>query len=210
MRIVQKRQVRALAATAFLFTLVSCSTDEAATGNVFDLELEATYPDGFGFLETVRELSDGRVMAADPLGQVLVLWDVAGGTADTLGRLGSGPQEYRQPDAVFALPGDSTLVVDLGNARLISVGPDGSFGGSFPIVRPRDEGFPMNLMPRFVDRQGRIYFYLSLYARGQRPDSGAIARFDRRTETIDTLGYVRLPPTEFERVGNDMVMTVGP
>ena len=65
------------------------------------LELEATYPEGFSFLNGVRELPDGRVLAADPLAQILLRIDLDASTADTLGRLGPGPQEYEQPDQVF-------------------------------------------------------------------------------------------------------------
>jgi hypothetical protein len=195
---------------AIFFAFLSCSASDIAETADIELELEATYPDGFGFLQTVRELSDGRVMAADPLGQVLVVWDVDRGLTDTLGRVGNGPQEYRQPDAVFPLPADSTLLVDLGNTRLTAIGPDGTFGSSLPIMRPRHEGFPMNLMPRFTDGLGRIYFYLSANLRGSMADSAFIARFDRANETVDTLGVLRVPIPEFERVGNNMVMTSGP
>ncbi len=75
---------------------------------------EVTYPEGFGLVQQVRELADGRVFIADPLGQVLLVADMTSGKADTLGSVGQGPEEYRQPDAVYALPGDSTLLVDLG------------------------------------------------------------------------------------------------
>ena len=74
-------------------------------------EPEATFPEGFAFVQRVRELTDGRVLVADPLGQVLLIVNLAAGTADTLGGVGQGPEEYRQPDAVWALPGDSTLLV---------------------------------------------------------------------------------------------------
>jgi len=174
------------------------------------LELEASFAEGLGYLSTVRELSDGRVLFADPLGQVLVAWNPAVGTADTLGRMGSGPSEYRQPDAVFPLPADSTLVVDLGNTRLIAVGPDGSFGETMQIMRPRPEGFPMRIMPRFTDGEGPIYFYLSANRSGSMVDSAFVARFDRGSETVDTIGVLRVPIPEFERVGDNMMMTFGP
>ena len=73
------------------------------------LEFELAYPEAFSFLNGVRELSDGRVLAADPLSQVVLRIDLDAGTADTLGGVGPGPQEYMEPDQVRPLTGDSTL-----------------------------------------------------------------------------------------------------
>ena len=72
------------------------------------LELDSRYPVGFSFLNGVRELADGSVLAADPLSQVLLRIQADLEAADTLGRPGPGPQEYRQPDRIFPLPGDSS------------------------------------------------------------------------------------------------------
>jgi len=177
---------------------------------VTDLVLQDSHSEGFGYLSGIRELSDGRIVVADPLGQVVVALDLETGTADTIGRVGSGPEEYRQPDAVFPLPADSTLLLDLGNARLTAISHDGRFGSSLPIMRSRPDGPPTALMPRFLDAQGRIYFRLSTYAGGEMTDSALVARFDRVTQEVDTLGTLRIPKPEFERVGNNMVMTSGP
>ena len=193
-----------------MVALFSCSTIETTDRTTIELELDATYAEGLGYLSTVRELSDGRVMFADPLGQAVVVWHPDAGVADTLGRVGSGPTEYRQPDAVFPLPADSTLLVDLGNARLTAIGPDGVFGEAFPIFSSRPDAFPMNLMPRFTDAMGRIYFYQSANRRGSMADSAYIGRFDRGDDIIDTVGVLRIPIPEFERVGDNMTMTSGP
>jgi hypothetical protein len=105
-----------------------------------DLEHRATFHESFGFLQAVRELSDGRVLVADPLGGVLARLDLATGAMEPVGREGGGPGEWRQPDAVFPLPGDSTLLVDLGNARLSVLDPAGRFVDSYPIAMPRPAG----------------------------------------------------------------------
>ena len=190
--------------------MIACTAVVTNAQQVTELVLEASHSEGFGFMSGVRELSDGRIVVADPLGQVLVALDLETGRADTIGRVGSGPQEYKQPDAVFPLPSDSILLLDLGNARLIAVGPDGGFGSSIPIMRSRPDGRPTTLMPRFLDAHGRIYFRLSAYTPGQMPDSAFVARYDRATEIVDTLGTLRIPKAESERVGNNMVMTRGP
>jgi hypothetical protein len=93
-------------------------SEEVQYRRVATLQLDATYPEPFSYLSRVRELSDGTILAADPISQVLLRIDLDAGTADTLGRKGPGPQEYDGPDEVFPLPADSTLLVDLGNGRM--------------------------------------------------------------------------------------------
>ena len=144
----------------------------------------STFPESFGFLQAVREMPDGRVMVADPLGGTLALLDLARGTATSVGREGQGPGEWRQPDAVFPLPGDSTLLVDLGNARLAAIGPDGRFVETHPMAlgQPGPGAGPFDIVqPRAVDRQGRVYFQAMPRGRGPgaAPDSAEVKRWSR-------------------------------
>lgn len=159
-------------------------------------EPDAMYGEAFALVQRVRELPDGRVMVADPLGQVLVVLDLETGAADTLGSVGQGPGEYRQPDAVFALPGDSTLLVDLRNARLSTLAPDGSFAGTMPMTRgePGPGGGLMIIRPAAVDSSGRIYFEpFGGGPGGAIPDSAPIVRWDRRSGVMDTIARVKRP-----------------
>ncbi|MFW5947104.1 MAG: hypothetical protein ACOCUW_01315 [Gemmatimonadota bacterium] len=147
-----------------------------------DMELrhDVTFPESFGFLQTVRPLSDGRVVVADPLGLQLAMADIHAGTLEPLGREGGGPGEWRQPDAVYPLPGDSTLLVDLGNTRLSVIDPDGRIVDSWPMVLESDGVGPMGMeviQPRGTDAMGRIYFQ----ARGgMRPGGGLDSSLVRR------------------------------
>ena len=150
-------------------------------------------PKGFSFLNGVRELSDGTVLAADPLGQLLLRIDLATSSSDTLGQVGPGPQEYEQPDRVFPLPGDSTLLVDFGKMQLTSVGPDGRFGSGLPMALPGGERFPVILDPKFVDDLGRLYDQAARSRDGGPPDSAAVIRYDRGNTTLDTVASVWLP-----------------
>ncbi len=102
-----------------------------------DLVHRSTFSEAFGLLQTVRELPDGRLLVADPLGRILAAIDLETGATEPVGREGGGPGEWRQPDAVYPLPGDSSLLVDLENTRLSVLDPDGNF------VR----GYPMALLP---------------------------------------------------------------
>lgn len=156
----------------------------------------AVFPEDFGSIQTVRELPDGRVLVADPLGKELYLVDLAAGTRTVVGRQGQGPQEYLQPDAVWPLPGDSTLMVDLGNGRVVALGPDLSFGPTMPIALSEPGSGPTLVLalPQGVDGAGRIYARaMGGGMGGPLPDSAAILRIDRGTRTADTVAMVKLP-----------------
>jgi hypothetical protein len=131
------------------------------------------------------------------------------GTADTIGRVGPGPGEYSQPDIVLPLPGDSSLFADLGNGRLVVLGPDLSFGETFPIAQgePDQRGFGgMNIIiPLGTDSRGRVYFQaLGVMMRpgGGLPDSGEVKRWDRSTGAIETVAQVKLQERRTETSGS--------
>ena len=163
-------------------------------------EADATFPEAFASLSGLRPLPDGRLLVADALGQALTIVDLMAGTADTIGRVGGGPNEYRQPDGVFGLPGGKTLLVDLGNGRLTVLEPDLSFGESTPIAQgePRPGlmgGGMVMVLPRAVDDRGRVFFQSFMGGMGpdgQPNDSGPVLRWTRESNAIDTVGMVKL------------------
>ena len=157
--------------------------------------VQAALEQEFAVIQTVRELPDGRVLVADPLGQVLLVVEMEAGTADTLGRVGEGPGEYRQPDAVWPLPGGGSLLVDLGNGRLTHLGADLSFGETRPYMLGSFElGAPIMLaIPQGVDDGGGIYFQgFGMTAGGNVSDSAEVLRYDLATEAVDTVASVKL------------------
>jgi hypothetical protein len=181
----------------------------------------------------VRELRDGRVIVADPRDKVVSLVDFRSGSATTIGREGSGPQEFGMPLRVYAAPGDTTLLFDPLNSRYLIIGPDGK-----PINTFRTEADPMaqrpsqggqqrpggaagggafvmggTMMGRATDARGRIYAEGSPISIGEdgRPvtaDSVALVRFDRGTRRLDTLAYVRLPKSNTQISGGQGNMRV--
>jgi hypothetical protein len=170
---------------AFFFSLTACSGDPhaqegsdplSATERTLLLEADGQYPHTFGYLTAIRELPGGRFLAADPMGQVLVLADFEAGVADTLGRQGQGPEEYEQPDRVFPMPGDSSLLVDLGNGRLTVMSPEGQFVRSVSNVIPQPGGRVRSIHPRFVDEMGALYVQADPSAEAATPDSSAVLR----------------------------------
>lgn len=214
--------MRSLRSTALLAALAALAVvnPRPATGQTREHRLtrpDATFPEAFSFVGGVRPLADGRLLVADPLGQVLVVADLDAGTADTVGRLGQGPAEYRQPDDVFPLPGDSTLLVDLGNGRLTVLGPDLRFGPTTPISRgepgPRP-GAMLFVLPRGVDGQGRVYFQSRGGGSpgGAFPDSAPVMRWDRNTGAIDSVATVKLAAVSVSTSGgaNDRQVNARP
>ncbi len=173
------------------------------------LQADAVFPEAFSMISGLRELSDGRVMIADPLGQALVVVDIVAGVADTIGRVGGGPDEYQQPDGVFPLPGDSTLLVDLGNGRLTVIGPDFEFGETTPIAQgePRSGagmGGGMSIvLPRATDSRGGVYFQpMGGMGPGRGPpDSAAVVRWDRGTGAMDTVATIKLREMDVQTSG---------
>jgi hypothetical protein len=192
-----------------LMAAVACSGGDGGgpgvpEGTVATLELEAAHPEPFSFLASVRELPDGTLLAADPLSLVLLRVDLGAGVADTLGRVGGGPGEYRQPDQVFPLPGDSTLLVDLGNGRLAVIGPDGSLQDGMSMALPREEGPPSLLLPRSADGAGRLYFIAAGRMGEGSLDSTAVVRYDRATARMDTVARLWRPEARVQRSGGNV------
>lgn len=160
---------------------------------------DAVFEQPFSVVSTVRELPGGRVLVADPLSQVLIAVDLDAALADTIGRVGEGPAEYRQPDAVWPLPDGKTLLVDLGNGRLTELSADLEFGDT----RPYAVGDPMAgtmvvAIPQGMDALGRIYFRGFV---GAPSDSASILRADIATNLMDTAGTFKTPSTTREVTG---------
>jgi hypothetical protein len=150
----------------------------------------------FSSLAGLRELSDGRLLAADAIEQSLWIIDPVRGTRDQLGRQGQGPGEYEMPGDLFALPGDSTLMLDRLNRRLTLILPDGRLSTS-TISLGHPAGFP--IFPRGVDAEGRIYFDLAGIMMPGLEDAAAAGRapllcWTPTSGAVDTVGFVQFPP----------------
>ena len=164
-------------------------------------EAEVVYGEPFSVVSTVRELPGDRVLVADPLGQVVVRLDLGAGTADTIGSVGEGPSEYRQPDAVWPLPGGRTLLVDLGNGRLTELSPELEFGATRPYsIGDMSMGQIVIALPQAVDNQGRLYFR-GFGRMGMEADSASILRLDLDTDVVDSVASFDIPEVIRESVG---------
>ena len=192
-------RARLLGVAGIAVAVAGCSDASArrsADGTVRLAEPEAVFDQALSVVQTVREMPDGRVLVADPLGQVLLLVDMDAGAADTLGTVGEGPDEYRQPDAVWALPDDRTLLVDLGNTRLTEVSPELEFGETRPYVLGNPmQGSMVMAIPQAVDGEGRVYARSMGGMSSLQSDSAYVLRMDLEAETIDSVARVKIPGT---------------
>lgn len=172
----------------------------------------ATYVEAFGLIGGMRALSDGSLLVADPLGGVLVRLDPDLSVATRLGREGEGPGEYRQPDAIWPIGGDRSLLVDLGNARLTIVEPDGTLGEDTPIMLPGGEGpDQMRLaIPGGTDGSGHVYFTGSSMGPEGPRDSIELLRVDPWDPAPETVAMLEGPELTVQRSGgaNDQSVNV--
>ena len=161
---------------------------------------EREFPLAFSRIDAVRELSDGRVLVLDSREVALhrVEWDR--GTADRLGREGQGPREYRRPLDMWPLRGDSTLVFDAGNRRLLVLDPEGMPVGTRSASFSPSPGVQYTLRPRAVDLLGRVYVRPAVPS----ADSIPLMRFHPGLDAVDTVGFTRKPTMEqsTQRSGN--------
>lgn len=81
---------------------------------------------------SLAELPDGRV--AIPQSQAVLRVDLGAGTADTLGRKGEGPGEYKQPFRVLVLHGGIAML-DGQLSRLTIWNLDGTVRSTAPVPR---------------------------------------------------------------------------
>lgn len=160
----------------------------------------AVFAEPFSRISGLREMPDGRLLIADRTEQLVAMLDFAHGTVEQMGREGEGPGEYQNPVGLFPLPGDATLLADMGNMRMTVIAPTGELGPSYPIMRPGgDQGF-LIVRPEDTDAQGRVYFsnagVIAMRSGGPpvaQADSAPILRMLPDEEAYDTVGMVALP-----------------
>ncbi|MCC6317564.1 MAG: hypothetical protein IT361_07725 [Gemmatimonadaceae bacterium] len=162
---------------------------------------EARLPEPLSLVTTVRELASGQLVVADPIERKLMIVDASLRTNRALGREGSGPGEYRQPDGVWAFPGDSTLVMDLGNARLSVIAPDGRYVRSMPLSVPGGDGPPMAMFPGGTDARGNIYFAPPRMS--MRVDTGDVMRADSKGTAALSVARIKTPDVDRQESGSE-------
>ncbi len=158
----------------------------------------ATFPEPLSNPVGFRILGPDRVIVADQLEQAISVLDFRTGAMTPVGRPGDGPGEFGMPGPLYAGPGDTTYMLDMGNRRLLVLLPDGTIASTtVPLSHP--SGVPV--LPRGVDANGRVYFDLAGIAMpgldevvksGRAP----LMRWDPGSGKTDTLGTVSFPPMQ--------------
>lgn len=104
--------IRTAVATAFTAVATAVSFQQAPRAITLR-PADATLGEPFTSLYSIRELADGRVLISDySRDNRVVVAEMVSGRMRRVGNVGAGPREYRQAGRLFALPGDSTLLID--------------------------------------------------------------------------------------------------
>jgi hypothetical protein len=147
----------------------------------------ATLAEEFSAIRGVRELADGRLLVSDYIDQRVVLVDFDRGTVTSRIGKGGGPQEARLPTRLVRMPGDSTILVDLGNNRLLILDGQGRAARSMVTERPGLQGV------RGVDATGAFYFAVPAWSEEHAlpNDSVRIVKWHPRTDKLETIAVIQ-------------------
>jgi hypothetical protein len=204
-----------LPAIAFLACLASSLSAQAAPraaelrlGRATELpEVE------FSRISGIRELADGRVVVADALEKRLSLVDFRKGTSSPLGRVGSGPGEYRSLGQMFAVGGDTTYVVDaMGGRWLVMKGP--AFAGVITANDPPIHNSSMS--PMGIDHAGHAIVTKTARDLNQErgnltmtaADSSWLVVADLRRGVADTIAKTSVRPTRIAIAGDKEIKSI--
>lgn len=147
-----------------------------ASGQVVLLDRpDAVIDHPFSLVRGARELASGRLLVADWIENRVAVVDFGAGSVRDVVREGRGPREVRLPTGLVRLRGDSTLLLDEGNNRLIVLAPDGH------AVRTIIAEVPGRGGVRGIDPGGAFYHAVPSWSEGPNAlpdDSVRIVRWD--------------------------------
>ncbi|MEZ4586752.1 MAG: hypothetical protein R2909_10160 [Gemmatimonadales bacterium] len=167
---------------------VLCGIAGTAAAQATRLAPDVTLGEEFASIRGVRELPDGQVLVSDYRDQRVVLIDFASRSVTDKVRRGGGPREARLPSILIPTPGDSTLLIDLGNQRVLVLDPKGEPRRTIPGDRPGAMGV------RAVDPAGRYYLTIPAWMeRGKElpDDSVRLVRLDPATGQSEPVTHVQ-------------------
>ena len=136
----------------------------------------------------LAELPDGRVVI--PQSQAVLRADLGAGTADTLGRSGEGPGEYRQPFRVLILHGGIAML-DGQLSRLTVWNPDGTVRSTAPVSRYASFGGVLDTLGHaFFEQLPANISIGDINEAGRAKDSTAIYRMTLPGPQYDTVAKI--------------------
>lgn len=146
----------------------------------------------FSAISHLVELADGRVLLHDPIEQQLGIANLQNGSFTELARLGQGPMEYRSVGAMHRIAGDTILIWDPRNNRIVAVAPTGTMLGAWG--NPGAASLS-GTIPLAIDQQRRWFVPMRQVSTG---DTSFVVRMSPGAQKRDTLiGYAtpRARPT---------------
>ena len=184
------------AAAGSLITVLCLCSNGAAQG-VPDVRLgppESTSSQQFSGITSVREISDGRLLIADRVEQVLYVLDWQTGRANAIGRSGQGPGEYNGAGWLYPLRADSTLFIEWPFTRRHIMKAD-----RIVTTRPPAEDFGglRSLQIEGSDTASRILGVVGVFGPGSRlttpssADSVMLLLIDRAAQNVDTVARMK-------------------
>lgn len=145
-------------------------------------------------VSAARELPDGRVLISDAKTPAVYLLDPKTGRAQLVGSAGAGDQQYVQPGGLYAGPGETTLLLDRAQKRVLTFSRDGRIVASASIaVRGRQSSSDRDVDYQRPDAKGHAYFMESRFAPQSGPNSQPLLRFDPVTQTSEPVAQIGLP-----------------
>lgn len=133
------------------------------------------------------ELPAGRLLVADGLERTIRVVDFERQVAVHVGREGAGPGEWRSPSRLFAFVGDSIVMDDYANSRLLVIDPHGTPGRSFRLQASLISARATLIG---IDRRGQFFLSIDrIDPTAPRGTSGIvdIVRFNQETARVDTV-----------------------
>lgn len=155
----------------------------------------------FDRIRGLHELRNGRVVVLDANAQSVLLVDFLADRTTPIGRIGSGPREYRFPTGLHRLGGDSIGVIDAGNRRILVITGDGKPSGMLDIhgARITQQLRLTGEAPADSDNRGHLYTlaFSNFTPEALQPkDSAPIERWRVGSRTRDTVAYLPLLPPD--------------
>ena len=169
--------------------------------------IEATSTERLGFVNGVRELSDGSVIVNDAGKRRLVAFDKTLGQARVIADTIAGSKIRYGPGSSAIIPyaGDSTLLVDAAGRAFLVIDRNGTLARVMSAPRPNDVASMASAglgAPGF-DRQGRLVYRTMImpafkapvvgkpYTPPSMPDSAPLLRADFDKRSADTIAWLR-------------------
>lgn len=177
--------------------------------------LMAESREAYGLVQSVRALSDGRVLVNDAVKHRVLLLDKNLGlisvVADSTPGVVNGHGD--RPGALIPYPGDSTLYVDMTSQSFLVVDPSGKIARVMAAPRPNDVIF-LTMGGPGLDQQNRLTYRAMTMPTLKRddnggfmppelPDSAPIFRVDLSTRKVDTVASIKIPTTKLNITRSD-------